>query len=128
MNLIPKQQQFLLAQNLGKLISTIKTPFFHKQYFNFSNLVINDPTSIVFTNVTSNCINYDLIIEYLRPIDAFLNQIEDTIENECRYKKLKTHLEINKAVRDNMIKIDIINPLTKIFNLRDANAFDLVNK
>lgn len=107
------------AQGLGKLNSRIKTPFLNKSFFDYSHIIVNDPSSFVPKNVTTNCSMLDLIFNYFKSISEYLNglisglkeQIESS-HNKLSNEQMKTH------IREVLCTIDKDNVLGKVLGLK----------
>lgn len=120
-----KHKLFISAQLLSKLISQIKTPFFNKQYFEYSHLIINDPSSFVPKNVTPNCSMLDLILTYFKSIYLFIENIEKVLYNNNKYQQPATDVEISEIVQLKIAEIDKDNLIKKIFSLKDIKDCEI---
>lgn len=109
-----------MEQLLGELTSQIKSPFFNKHYFEYSQLIINDPSSFVPKNVTPNCTILDLILVYFKGIDNFFDDLEEAIVAECNNQQLKNVEEISTIVRSKITEINDQNILIELFGLKSV--------
>ena len=60
----------------------IKTPFVVKNIYENSLLVINDPSSIVFKNITPGCFNFNIVVEFFKRVLKGLCSIKEEQFNE----------------------------------------------
>lgn len=62
-------------------------------------------------------------MRYFRTIHERIEELETDIVADCKKNNLKTHLEINREVKNKLDAIDG-NLLGAIFGLKDVNSFN----
>lgn len=77
-------------------------------------------------NVTPNCFMLETVLGYFKNINVFLDQWEDVMVLHCKSHNLKTHLEVNRAVREKIGEITEANALAQLFGLKDVKTHDFV--
>jgi DNA polymerase sigma len=72
------------AINIGHGLCNLKNPYFEKNYLGTCELIITDPTSLLYSNVTPSCSKFETIKEYFKEfhqkISNYLNHITSFFE------------------------------------------------
>ncbi len=114
-----KAKPFSLEQASGKLNSQIKTPFFSKSYFEYAHIIVNDPSSFVPKNVTTNCSMLDLIFNYFKSISEYLNGLISGLKEQIENSKEKlSNEQMSIHIKEVLKTIDENNVLGKVLGLK----------
>lgn len=114
-----KDRKSVSVLDSGKLSSNIKKPFVERQYYDFGGLIINDPSSFVIKNVTSNCSLLELVLTYFGSISEFFGKFLDKLDSELSVHENKDDREfIEQHIHSNIDMISKESAIDKIFNLK----------